>query len=399
VAYHGLFARLYWYADELDLIDQFDRLGFWHWTGLAFAENFVPLFKLLWGGGIFLFHGSYAAMIAILWLTHALNVGLLGRVMRTCGLPWMAVAVAQIAFGLTAANYETLAWSVQWSAVLSTTFMLLAVGSFFRSPFRLASFGWSLASALSFSRGVLTGPMLALASLWPERGARHSAFRRRAAFAAGYLVPAVIVAVLISLFASGNHNHMAGHMADAAIYGTWYYCLNPAHLLFSIGSMDGRTVALLGVGKLALVAWAVMRSQGRQRLLFVLLVVFDVGNAALLGIGRYHTGLPTTVSSRYQYAPLVAMAPLAGFCIASLWGHIPAPRVLRSTAAAAVLGAIGILMLRQWPRELDSFTDARGTQSRRILLVEPHPAPHSVPGVPWMEMDRARALIAKYNLH
>jgi hypothetical protein len=399
VAYHGLFNRLFWYADEFDLIDQFDQQGFWHWTWLVFAENFVPLFKVLWAGAILLFHGSYAAMITVLWLTHALNVGLLGRLMRTCGLPWMAVAAAQMAFGLTAANYETLAWSVQWSAVLSTTFMLLALEGFFRAPFRAASFGGSLASALSFSRGVLTGPLLALASLWPGEGAAPSRFRSRAAFAAGYLAPAVAVAVLISLFASGNHHHMAGHVGDAALYAAWYYCLNPAHQLFSIGSMDGRTVALLGLGKLALVGWALLRSRDRPRLLFVLLVLFDLGNAALLGIGRYHTGLPTTVSSRYQYAPLVAMAPLAGFWIARLWDRIPGPRSLRSAVAAAALAVGALFMLRQWPRELESFTDARGTQSRRILLTDPHPAPHAVPGVPWMETDRAKALIARYNLH
>jgi hypothetical protein len=179
VAYHRLFGRLYWFGDEFDLIDQIDRIGFWRWIWLVFAENFVPVFKLLWGGGVLAFGGSYLAMVATVWLTHALNVALLGRVMRTCGLSWVAVICAQVAFGLSPANIETLAWTVQWSAVLSVTFMLLAFDGFFRAPSGPASFAWSAASALSFSRGVLAGPLLALGSLWPGRGQPEAISSRR----------------------------------------------------------------------------------------------------------------------------------------------------------------------------------------------------------------------------
>jgi hypothetical protein len=398
VAYHRLFARLFWYGDEFDLIDQFDRIGFGRWLGTVFAENYVPLFKLLWGGAIFVFGGSYAAMIVLVWLTHGLNVALLGRVMRACGLPWVAVAVALMAFGLTAANFETLAWSVQWSAVLSSTFMLLAIDAFLRAPFGLASYGWATASALSFSRGVLTGGMLACAGLWPATGAagRPSGRKLRAL---AYLVPSVGVALLIATMATGNHRHMSGHFGEAAAYGTWNYCLNPAHRLLSVDSNGWRTVVFLGLCKLALAAWAIARGRGRQRILFVLLVAFDVGNAALLGVGRYHTGLPTAVASRYQYASLIGIAPLAGFWVARLWDRIPAPAVLRSAAAMALLFAVAVLMIRQWPDELEGFTFSRGTQSRETLLEDPHPDPHSVPGMPYLDVSRAKALIKKYDLH
>src|ERR1035438_5327332 len=154
VAYHRMFGRLYWFGDEFDLIDQIDRIGFWRWIWLVFAENFVPVFKLLWGGGVLAFGGSYLAMVATVWLTHALNVALLGRVMRTCGLSSVAVICAQVAFGLSPANIETLAWTVQWSAVLSVTFMLLAFDGFFRAPSGPASFAWSAASALCTSRRI-----------------------------------------------------------------------------------------------------------------------------------------------------------------------------------------------------------------------------------------------------
>jgi hypothetical protein len=394
-AYRGLFGRLFWFGDEFDLIDQIDRVGFWRWIWLVFAENFVPLFKVLWGGGVLVFHGSYMAMIVLLWLTHALNVSLLGRVMRACAVPWAGVAVALVAFGLTSVNVETLAWTVQWSAVLSTTFMLLALDSHLRSPFGRLSYAWVAASALSFSRGVLTGPLLAMAGAWPggEGGGRR--YLRSVA----YLAPAAAVAVLIALLASGNHSHLGGHLGDAAVYGLWYYLLNPGYRMLGVGSWGWHTVAAMGACKLALVAWALARSRGRQRLLLSVLVASDLGYAVLLGVGRYHTGLPTVVSSRYEYASLVGIAPVLGFWVCTLVERIPLPRAPKSWALFAALAAVALAMCAGWKTQLEPFTRDRGVDSRRILLGEANPGPYAVPGIPFMPTSRAREIIAAYNLH
>ncbi len=399
LAHLGLFGRLFWFGDEFDLIDQIDRLGFWRWVWLAFAENFVPLFKVLWGGGVLAFGGSYAAMIGLVWLVHALNVALLGRLLRTCGLPWGAVLLAQAAFGLSPTNLETLAWSVQGSAVLSVTFMLLALDGFLRGPFRGMTLAWAAASALSFSRGVLTGALLALgcAARSPDGSAGDRG--RRMAQAAAYVAPAALVAAVIAGMAEGNHRHMAGHAGEAAIFGLWYYCLNPFHGLLSVESFGWHTVAVLGLAKAALVAWCILRSRGSARLLFLLLVAFDLGNAALLGIGRYHTGLPATIGSRYQYASLLAVAPLAGFWFQGLVQRLPAPAAARAALVSLALLALGGAMMAGWPGVLEPFTRWRGTDTRRILLADPAPGPHSVPGIPAMEMERARALVARYALH
>jgi hypothetical protein len=397
IVYHALFARLFWFGDEFDLIDQIDRLGFWTWLGRVFAENFVPLFKLLWGGGVFLFHGSYAAMVVLVWLTHACNVVLLGRVMRTYGVGWFAVLFAQAVFGLTSGNLETLAWTVQWSAVLSVTFMLIAFERLLATPFTAAAVLGSAASALSFSRGVLTGPLVVLGSLFPEASRAPVSAGRRLAFRAGCLISAAAVALLIDLMARGNHHHMAGHLAQAAAFGAWYYCLNPAHDLFSVESMGWHTVVILGLGKVALIAWTLARSWGRPRMLFALLVAFDLGNAALLGIGRFHTGYPATVSSRYQYASLIGILPLAGYWLEAQWDRLPVSPAQRRAAAMVALG-IGIgLMCRNWSGVLDSFTVWRGTDSRQALVAGSEPGP--VPGIPTMTRERARELIARYHLH
>jgi hypothetical protein len=396
IVYHALFRQLFWFGDEFDLIDQIDRLGFWRWVWTAFAENFVPLFKVLWGGAALGFGGSYAAMIAIVWLTHGLNVALLARVMRTCGLSWTAVFLAQIVFGLAPANCETLAWSVQWSAMLSVAFMLLGLDSIFRSPSVGMPFGWAVASALCFSRGALTGPLIACASFLKATGERLSA---RIAKAAVFMIPAICVAGLIVLLANGNQHSVGAHLRPAALYALWYLCLNPAHSVLSIESWGWRTTVVLGLLKLVLFGWALLRSRGRIRELFVVLILFDLGNAALLGIGRYHTGITTTVSSRYQYASLIAAMPMAGFWLENLWGRLGGPALLRRIVMASCLAALAGMLCSGWQSALDPFAEWRGARSRQILFEDTNPGPQDVPGIPGLPMDRAKELIAKYHLH
>jgi hypothetical protein len=408
VLYTHRFADLYWFGDEFDLIDQIDRLSFWKWTWLVFAENFVPLFKILWGGAVLAFHGSYFAMLALLWLTHAANTLLLGRVLRAAALPWPAVFFAQIGFALAAVNVETLTWTLQWSAVLASTFLLCGLDWHLRTHPHLQPFSWrahgpllafTAASAFSFSRGILTGAVLALASFCPSTQPHTEPLGRRVLNAAVCLGPALLAATVIVVFASGNHQHLRGHVGDAAAYGVWYFSLNPAHGLLGVDSLGWRTVALLGIVKLALVVWALARSRGNLRTLFVLLLAFDVGNAVLLGVGRYHTGLESTVSSRYQYTSLLCVLPFAGFWLAQQWMRVSTRFHLSRVTAAAVLLGMGWLVAHQWPSAIRIYSVDRGSESRRILLQEPNPPPTSVPGIDFLPVDRARELIRKYNLH
>jgi hypothetical protein len=392
------FRQMFWFGDEFDLIDQIDRMGFWHWVCVVFAENFVPLFKLLWGGAVLVFHGSYFAMILLVWFTHAAVVVLLGRVMRRCGLPWTASLFAQVVLALAPANFETLAWTVQWSALLSVAFMLAAIDSFLAFPFRRASYGWVAASALTFSRGVLTGVLLALAA---ASSAAAGGFppARRLRLSAGYLAIAAGVAAVIAAFSSGNHHHMQGHWVEALVYGSWYYALNPAYRILGVGSWGWPTAGILGMLKVMLVAWALARSQGRLRLLFALLVASDLGNAVLLGVGRYHTGIDTVISSRYQYASIVGIAPLLGYWITLQAERIRVPALVRRAALAGALAAVAVILCLQWRAQIEPFAQARGVESRRVLLLEPNPGERAVPGIPFMTTVRARELIAAYHLH
>jgi hypothetical protein len=119
-------ADLWWFGDDWDLLDQIQRQGFWRWTLVPFAENFVPLFKLLWGGLVFAGGGAYWPLVTALWLTHALNTALFLRLLRAGGMELAGAVLATALFGLAAFHVESLAWSVQWSALLATTFFLLA---------------------------------------------------------------------------------------------------------------------------------------------------------------------------------------------------------------------------------------------------------------------------------
>jgi hypothetical protein len=399
LAYRALFNRLYWFGDEIDQVDLIDRLGFWHWTWLFYGENFAPVFKLLWGGCLFAFGGAYAPMVALVWLTHALNVVLLGRLMRACALPWSAVLPAQAVLGFTSATIETLAWSVQWSSVLSVTFALLALDVFLRRPDRFLPAAWSVASALSFSRGILTGPVLAFGTLIPAEGMAPGRPARRLACVLALIAPSLAVVAVMMLLGEGNHRHMAGHWGQAALFSLWYCCLNPAYHVFFVDSWGWRTVALLGIAKFSLVAWSLIRSRGRLRLLILLLVLYDLGYAVLLGVGRYHTGLLASMSSRYQYMSLVGILPAAGFWLSSQWTRLPAPAWARRLALGVVLVVASVAMCRQWRSDLDPFSTYRGSDSRRIFFEDPNPLPGSVPGYAALPIERAQALVAKYHLH
>jgi hypothetical protein len=402
------FAELFWFGDEWDLLSQIDRMGFWNWTWHVFAENFVPVFKLLWGGGVYLFSGSYLAMLVLMWLTHAINTIQLGRVLRAAGFSWFAVLLTQAVFGLTAVNIETLGWTVQWSAVLATTFMLFALEWHVRRPAHTGPLSWrrhgvllllSAGSALSFSRGVLTGAVLALGSFLPSADAGPSRLGRRALGAAVFLLPAMVVALIIVVFASGNHQKLSGHLADAALYGLWYFCLNPLHRLVAIDSWGPVTTTLAGVIKVALMAWVLVRSKGSPRRLLVLLLAFDLGNSALLGIGRYHTGLETSISSRYQYGALVGVLPFAGLWLDLLWQRVPPLFHRWQLVPAAVVIAAALLAARPWARDAAEFARGRGTVTRELLQQPAPPAMGAVPGIPFLSTERAKELAARYHLH
>ena len=408
VLWQAEFRKLFWFADDFFLADQLAQMGFGRWTCSMFAENFVPGFKLLWGGALLGLGGSYAAMLWLLWLTHALNTALLGRLLFRAGLTWPGVALALVCFALPVANLETLGWSVQWSAILALTFLLLGLLWHETHAARYAGWSWpahaplvlcSAASALCFSRGVLTGGVLAAALLLPLLSRRAEAgWRLRAAV--WCLAPAVLVAAIIALSGEGNPSHLAGHWGAALRFALTFLLLNPGYQLLGEPALGPAATLALGGLKLAVLAAGFRLAPGRMRRLLVLLFLFDIGNALILGIGRHHTGLLAAVGSRYCYGSLAATLPFAAVLVS--WS---AERLLRAgrprlLAMAAALLLLAGALLRGWPQQLPAFTDWRGTGIRQLMQAPYTTDPAAtLPALDFMHVERAKALQRAFHLH
>ncbi len=398
---------LWWFGDDWDLLDQIQRLGFWRWTLLPFAENVVPLFKVLWGGLVFAGAGSYAPLIAALWLTHALNTALLARLLQRAGCSAPALWFTTALFAVASMNVETLAWSVQWSALLAVTFFLaaanvlvprLAAGDLggLGLPAVLALL--AAGSALTFARGVLTGGALAAVALLPL-GRSVAPWPVRLRLASACLLPAVAVAVAIMLVSPGNHRALGAHGRAIAEFAFTYWTAVPLYRLLDSVTWHWPLLFALGALKAGLLVAGWRAALGSQRHVLALLLIFDLGNAVLLGIGRHHTGLPAANSERYYYNSLLCTLPFLGLAFAAWLRPLPVPRI-RIGLTAALIVLAGFLAARNWPAAAEQFAVHRGRNTRDLLLRQPQPpAEGAVPGIPFLPTARAKELIRDYGLH
>lgn len=402
------FRELFWFGDDIFLLDQMAQMSPREWIGVVFAENFVPLFKLLWSGAVFGLNGSYPAMLAMLWLTHAACAVLFARLLHRAGFSAFTSAAAVLVFALTPTNIETLGWATQWSAILATVFLLLGLwwlekhrdeAAVFSARLHLPLLAFAAASACSFSRGVLTGAVLALGLFLPLLLAAdwHSLTRRLPA-ALLCLLPPLAVAAMIKLGSSGLHQQLGENLGRSIEYGLSYFLLNPWHSLLG-GSLHPGTLLTMAALKLGIMAAALWLATGRVRQVLLLLLAYDLGSAVLLGIGRHDTGFMATMSSRYQYGSLLASLPFAAVVLEALLARLPAERLRLGTALAVLMIATG-LCLRAWPATLADFTGWRGSDLRRLIAAPATSDPSvRVPALEFMHIERAKALQRTYNLH
>jgi hypothetical protein len=406
VANLGRFRRLYWFGDDWMLLDEIARLGGLRWLTLFFFENFVPVFKALWLGTVLAFHG-YLAMLALLWLTHAAGMYLLGRLLLGAGLPVGAAAVAMVTAGLAWSNIETLGWSVQWTSILAVLFFLAALLLAVRMDRRPAGErpGWGTlavyltclaASGLSHGRGVTSGLGLAVFWLLPrqEAGARRGA---RVGLALLSALPSAAIAAAIFLFRPGADTWGAslppGAAQKMAAFAGYYWLLNPLFQLVWPGPISREAIVLLGALKVAILALGLWLSRGRARSCLASLVVVDAVTAVLLGLGRHWTGADFAVSWRYQYASLIAFAPALG-AAASGVARLALPRWV----AVALLAGWACWIGWRWTPETESWSHWRGGDVRTILQSPGDPSrymPHTPGGI---TVERARALVERFGL-
>ncbi len=453
------FSRLFWFGDELDLIDQIDHIGLWRWVWLPFAENFVPLFKLGFGGLIFAGHGSYLFLLVTIWLVHAVNVGVLVGWLLELGVHAAGAVMAGLIFGLSGSNLETLTWPVQSSAVLATLFFLLAARTVIRtgpdaiSPRRVGGvIAAGAASALAFSRGVLTGPVVAALWLDPTLASSEST-GRRVRTAALWCLPSVAIGLLIYHLAPSSHRSVfsdADQLRQAAGFATWFFCLNPTVSYFSISPLNWgipavgwTSVVVVGAVKIGFIGLGFACGTSRQRRMLAALLLLDLFSAFLLGYGRGESDLSHALSSRYQYNSLLCFVPFLAVVIGrglqslarldrevarDLRARFPAQSFIRRPEvgghlsgnlsrqlserggsprrfAAVLLGTCLCLLpigyaYGKWRQLLPPWAEWRGQGTRRLLFeTKPLPPGNDLVGIPFLPNARAKELADKYHLH
>jgi hypothetical protein len=397
------FRKLLYFGDDWDQLSQMDALGFARWAMLPFADVTAPLFKALWGGSVFAFHGSYLALLSLVWLTHALSIGLLGGIMRRLSFPIPTVTVAILFFGLPASNIETLAWSIQWSPVLAVFFMMLAwriLIAILDTPYglpRLKLLLYALlliASALSFPRGLVSGIVLAFYVLL-QRTSPAPARTRRIALTISLVLP-FILACVISPPRLLAQVRPTVDFASLFVFSAHYLLLNPFFQIAGFATVGWGAACVFGLAKLSVTSTGFADTRKHRQIAFLAALLFlDLMNAVLLGYGRYHTGLPASVSSRYQYVPLLCAAPFVGVVFARLFASWNSGKMARLAAVSAVL-ALCALLGWPWNAQISTWSGWRGTAVRAALASAP---PEERIAYSLTSVVRARELQAKYNLH
>jgi hypothetical protein len=398
------FRKLFWFGDEWDQLEEIHRLGVHRYLTATFAENFVPVFKALWLFLIVAGGGSYIVVLGALWITHAMNVLLLGLLLQRVGVRPAGIALALVWAGLPASNIETLGWTIQWSAVLALSFFLLAALEMVRlveSQGRSRSALWglvgaSLASSLSFSRGVLSGCAVAFTCALPV-GIQELGRRHRAWAGAATLIPAVAVGAIIASSAQGNHQRLlqAGVPSMAARFAAHFFLLNPLQAMFELRPQAALLVVLGGI-KLSIYGAALLRARGLARWLVWLSLVLDVGNSLLVGIGRFHTGLAAAVGSRYQYASLFCLAPAVAVVADQVAGKFHPRSFARAADIAAPL-LLGWLIASPWGSRMRAWSGWRGSDTRQILQTRNDATP--LPFTATVSTAEARLLRDRFHLH
>lgn len=384
--YWRQFSELFFFHDDFLLLHELSGSTLSQWIVHPFAgESIVPLFKFLWITAVRWFGGSYMAMIVLQWLTHLAICLAFGRLLIRSGVPTVAAGFAVLTFGLPSCNIETLAWSMQWGAQLSTLFFLLAWYALLTILESQAGIGWYAwyvscvaASTLCASRGIVSGMILGLFIVLAGKGVR------RIRLCVVSVAPTALLILATWMLVPPFKETQVGHFT----YSLNYFLLNPLFSLVPIGK-DPTDVSLLmffGAVKLFVIGWAFYKSRRRLYPLLATLVALDLATAAALGYARTWTGLATTVSSRYQYIPLLIFGVMAGIIVAG-WS--------REVKLIVVVVWIGLLAYR-WGPTVGQWAAQRGTAIRTALADNP---PDATFDPSKLSTAEARKLIDQFHLH
>jgi hypothetical protein len=404
VAFHRSFAKLFFFGDDWELISVVDQRGMIAAAFKPFAENFVPVFWVFWAAVLHALHGSYIGDLSLMWAIHAFNVFVLIVLLEETGFPRVGAVPAGLLFGLTFSNIETLAWFTQVSSVLQVTFLLLALYVFQRyvrgriaPQVGIASMVVCIVlSAFAFSRGIIAGFGIAAGALaWRSRALVPYAI---AAFAASSAL--LVTQFLVVPRNTPSLSHPAwGQVVSFAIHA---YLQNPLTWFLATpgpGMTSTPIMLLVGGLKIALVALALVRTSGLTRSMLVVFIALELLYDALLGVGRWTTGIGATVSQRYQYYSLICFAPVFAMFVAEVVARFCSAitsRPARIAAAIVAAACFAYVTFGPWGESIAYFAGWRGTAIRSALIKTSggDALPYSI-----ISASRARELAARYGLH
>ena len=375
------FRELYWFHDDWELLDHWASAGTaWIWEPMG--EHLNPLFKVLWMAAVRGFGGSYTAMMVLSWATHFAVLVLFGILLARCGFGAGAATLAVITLGLPWTNIETLAWAMYWSSLLCSLFLVVGFVCFSHAAKGVRWAGLvgllaALCSALTFSRGVLSGVVLAV-FVWP--------ISRRWAAALMALSAVLLGIYHRSLSGYGNFQDIWSKLGEMMVWGVKYLMLNP---LYHFISMRGQEIGiwalvLFGGFKIAVMVAGFRAANREERRLLRALILLEIGTAGLLTAGRYVTGDVGVISYRYQYVSLMCFGPFLGLVMA------------RTRFLWVFMVAWVVLVGSPWKRHAGMWGYQRGVEVKRAIAAARDDERF---GLPLITAGRARELIAKYGLH
>jgi len=406
--WHSVFGKLWYFGDEWVELSEIPRFGLMHWLVYPFAENFVPLFKLLWAAAIYVFHGQYFALIALDWSIHILNLLLLAELLKRWGMRPAAIVFAVLMLGMPWSNIESLGWALQVHGLLSSTTYLLAWFCLLqletgtertrRWPLILY-FLCIIAAPLFHSRGILNG--IALGAPLLIYGLSGTAESRRRWIWLGILSIAAtfLLAGSVSYLAPApNLKLMHGpNLLPMALHALYYLALNPLFDIALLGWQQFGVLSVLAFGalKALILVRGFLRSPRKLHPFLISIVVMDLGYSAILGMGRYHAGLGNTISSRYQYMSLFCFAPFLAVVVDDIVRQIGRIRLRRTIYTAALL-AWALFLLLPWRQRVGQWSDWRGSQVRQAMISD---LPQKTMPFSLITVREARELAVRFHLN
>lgn len=394
------FKQLFWFGDELVLLGEMKRDGLFAWGWTVFAESIVPVFKFLWGGAVIILGGSYFSAVTLVWGTHALNATLLFSILQRLKVSLSFSFFAVCLFALTAGTHESLGWTVQWSAILVVTFFLLGLLHLLSSDVKVFYITLcACGAAFSFARGILVCGVLAVGIF----AFSHGNIKTRIRNFFFPLIPAFGASAIIFLNSTGNHQSLlTSHVetfSKMVDFGGTFYLLNPLFRIFSDATPTLLDFYNFGGMKIALIVFCLVslkKAEFNKKIIILLPLLFDLGNAALLGLGRYHTGWQYAVSSRYQYESLLCLSLSLALSLQVLSQDI---RFIKPVSVIVSV-LLSLFSFNRWEHVMPEWGRSRGKEGREFFFAQPEKKPPTWWGLPnILSKEEAEKVISHYKLH